>query len=191
MIRLAVQYADRDGIGTLLSPDVAVFRPSVREGDVVHGGAVLGHAVCVGRTEIWVAPASLVPSRITDIPKERSVALAYGKPFARVEPLGFEVPLAKEEEQIRETHSVFCAPTDGVFYRSLSPGVPALAEVGDIVRDGDGIGLVEVMKTFNRVEYGGEELPLASRILEFLVEDGVEIHSGQPLLRVAGLTDES
>ena len=191
MIRLAVQYSDRDGTGRLLSPDVAVFRPVVREGDVVHGGSILGHAVSVGRTEIWVAPASLVPSRITGLPKERSASLAWGTPFAEVERLGVETPLEKQEEQIRETHSVFYAPTDGVFYRSLSPGVPALAEVGAVIRDGDGIGLVEVMKTFNRVEYGGEELPLVGRILEFLVEDGVEIHSGQPLLRVAGLSDES
>lgn len=49
------------------------------------------------------------------------------------------------------------SPLPGVFYRSPSPEEPNYKEVGDTVKVGDVIGLVEVMKTYTEVkaEVGG------------------------------------
>ena len=58
------------------------------------------------------------------------------------------------------------APTDGVFYGRPSPGAPAFVTPGQQVRAGQAIGLVEVMKTFNQVLYGGADLPDVATVLE-------------------------
>src|SRR3712207_3389481 len=44
------------------------------------------------------------------------------------------------------------APLTGVFYRSATEGEPPLVSVGDVVDEGQKIGVLEAMKTFNVVE---------------------------------------
>ena len=43
------------------------------------------------------------------------------------------------------------APLAGVFYRSPSPGAPSFVEVGAAVKEGDVVGILEVMKLMNHV----------------------------------------
>ena len=57
--------------------------------------------------------------------------------------------------------------------------------MGAVVEAGQPIGLIEVMKTFAHVRYGGEGLPARARIVRVLVEDGAEIGAGDPLYEVA------
>lgn len=68
------------------------------------------------------------------------------------------------------------SPLPGVFYRSASPEEPNYKEVGDTVKAGDVIGLVEVMKTYTEVkaEVGGT-------IASFVVENEDAIMPGQVL----------
>jgi acetyl-CoA carboxylase biotin carboxyl carrier protein len=44
------------------------------------------------------------------------------------------------------------APRAGVFYRAAAEGAPPLVSVGDLVEEGQKIGVLEAMKTFNVVE---------------------------------------
>ena len=46
------------------------------------------------------------------------------------------------------------------------------------------MGLVEVMKTFNQIQYGWPGLPDEAEVIEIRVEEGAEIRAGQILVVV-------
>lgn len=73
------------------------------------------------------------------------------------------------------------APTDGVFYRRSAPDQPAYVEVGDSVKIGQVLGLVEVMKCFNQITYTGDGVSCEVKVLEICVNDGCEVKYQQPL----------
>ena len=68
------------------------------------------------------------------------------------------------------------APLTGVFYRSTAEGEPPLVSVGDTVEEGQKIGVLEAMKTFNVVE-----ADRTGRIVEIAFEDRSAVQSGDML----------
>jgi len=68
-------------------------------------------------------------------------------------------------------------PLPGTFYRKPSPDDPAFKEVGDSVAEGDVIGLIEVMKTFNEVK-----ADKAGTVKAFLADNEEPVMAGQPLV---------
>ncbi len=66
------------------------------------------------------------------------------------------------------------SPLPGVFYRRASPDDPNYKEVGDAVKKGDVIGLVEVMKTYTEVKSDTD-----GTITAFTVENEDAIMPGQ------------
>ena len=79
------------------------------------------------------------------------------------------------------------SPTEGIFYRSASPDAPAYVDMGSQVTAGSVLGLVEVMKCFNPITYGGAGYPARGEIAKILVSDAAEVHFGQPLFWVRPL----
>ena len=73
------------------------------------------------------------------------------------------------------------SPLPGTFYRKPAPDQPAYKEEGDAVAEGDVIGLVEVMKSFNEVK-----ADTAGTAGKFLVENEDPVMAGQPLLEIEG-----
>jgi acetyl-CoA carboxylase biotin carboxyl carrier protein len=73
------------------------------------------------------------------------------------------------------------SPLPGTFYRKPSPEAPPFVNEGDRIAVGDAIGLVEVMKTFNKIE-----ADVAGRVVRFLVENEGPVEAGQALLIVEG-----
>lgn len=76
------------------------------------------------------------------------------------------------------------APTEGIFYRKASPDSPPFVTLGTIVTTGTVLGMVEVMKCFNQITYGGPGLPESGQVTGILVEDAAEVRFGQPLFRI-------
>ncbi|MET3580336.1 acetyl-CoA carboxylase biotin carboxyl carrier protein [Mesorhizobium robiniae] len=72
-------------------------------------------------------------------------------------------------------HSVR-APLTGVFYRSTAEGEPPLVSVGDVVEEGQKIGVLEAMKTFNVVESDR-----TGRIVQIALDDHAAVQSGDLL----------
>jgi biotin carboxyl carrier protein len=79
---------------------------------------------------------------------------------------------------------VFRAPLAGRVYFRPAPGKPNFVEAGGMVERGMSICLLEVMKSFNRVAYGGAGLPERARIVRFLIADGADVDAGTPLLQL-------
>ncbi len=69
------------------------------------------------------------------------------------------------------------APLIGVFYRAAAPDAPPFVEVGDVVKEGDTLCIVEAMKVFNEIkaEWSG-------RVLAIPGENGQLVQAGDPLV---------
>lgn len=79
------------------------------------------------------------------------------------------------------------SPSDGIFYRRPSPDAPPYVDEGTEVGAGTVLGLVEVMKCFNQITYGGAEYPPKGKITKVMVGDAEEVSYGHPLFKVMPL----
>ena len=68
------------------------------------------------------------------------------------------------------------SPMVGTFYRAASPGSKAFVEVGDAVKEGDTLCIVEAMKLMNEIEADASGVVKA-----VLAENGQPVEFGQPL----------
>lgn len=71
------------------------------------------------------------------------------------------------------------SPMIGTFYRSSSPDKPAFVGVGDEIKPGQVICIVEAMKLFNEIES-----EVSGRIVKVLVDDASPVEYDQPLFLV-------
>jgi acetyl-CoA carboxylase biotin carboxyl carrier protein len=71
---------------------------------------------------------------------------------------------------------IVTSPMVGTFYRAPSPGAEAFAQVGDTVKEGQTICIIEAMKLLNEIEADKSGV-----IKEVLVENGQAVEYGQPL----------
>lgn len=80
-------------------------------------------------------------------------------------------PAAAPSNQIKVT-----SPIVGTFYRSSSPDKPSYVEVGDVVKKGQVLCIIEAMKLMNEIESES-----AGKIVQALTENGQSVEYGQPL----------
>ncbi len=71
---------------------------------------------------------------------------------------------------------IVTSPMVGTFYRSPSPGAAEFVKVGDTVKEGQTICIIEAMKLLNEIE-----ADKAGVIKEILIENGQAVEYGQPL----------
>jgi acetyl-CoA carboxylase biotin carboxyl carrier protein len=75
-----------------------------------------------------------------------------------------------------ETGHVIKSPMVGTFYRSANPGAKPFAEVGDAIKEGDPICIIEAMKIMNEIE-----ADTSGTVTRILCENGQAVEFGQPL----------
>ncbi len=68
------------------------------------------------------------------------------------------------------------SPMVGTFYRASSPGAKPFAEIGQTIKEGETICIVEAMKILNEIE-----ADKSGTITQVLVENGQAVEYGQPL----------
>ena len=103
---------------------------------------------------------------------------AAGTPELRPAPAPATTPAAPasaEPPAIQEGH-VVKSPMVGTFYRSPSPDAKAFVEVGQAVKEGQTICIIEAMKLMNEIEADA-----AGTVKAILVENGQPVEYGQPL----------
>ncbi|AUZ18110.1 MULTISPECIES: acetyl-CoA carboxylase biotin carboxyl carrier protein [Achromobacter] len=84
-------------------------------------------------------------------------------------------PAAAEAAPVIQGH-VVKAPMVGTFYRSPNPGAAPFIDVGQSVKEGDPLCIIEAMKLLNEIEADKSGV-----IKEILVENGEPVEYGQPL----------
>ena len=71
------------------------------------------------------------------------------------------------------------APMIGTFYRASGPGKPVFVNVGDEIKPGKTICIIEAMKLFNEIES-----EVSGKIVKVLVDDAKPVEYDQPLFLV-------
>jgi acetyl-CoA carboxylase biotin carboxyl carrier protein len=74
------------------------------------------------------------------------------------------------------TGHVVKSPMVGTFYRSSAPGAAAFIEVGQNIKEGDTLCIIEAMKLLNEID-----ADVAGVVTKILVENGQPVEFGQPL----------
>ena len=97
---------------------------------------------------------------------------AAGTPAAIAEP-------AAAAPAVQSGH-VVKSPMVGTFYRAPSPGADAFVQIGDSIKEGQTICIIEAMKLLNEIE-----CDMTGVVKEILVENGQAVEYGQPLFVVA------
>ena len=90
-------------------------------------------------------------------------------------PVAAALPAAAAMPAIPEGH-VVKSPMVGTFYRSSSPGTAAFVELGQEVKEGQTLCIIEAMKLLNEIESDK-----AGVVKQVLVESGQPVEYGQPL----------
>ena len=86
---------------------------------------------------------------------------------------------AAEAAPTSEIRHAVKSPMVGTFYRSASPGAKPFVEVGDVVKVGDTICIIEAMKILNEIE-----TDKSGTVSKILCENGQAVEYGQPLFLI-------
>ena len=90
------------------------------------------------------------------------------------------VPAAAAAEMPLTEGHIVKSPMVGTFYRSSAPGSNPFVEVGQALKAGDTVCIIEAMKLLNEIESDHDGV-----IKAILVENGQPVEYGQPLIVIA------
>jgi acetyl-CoA carboxylase biotin carboxyl carrier protein len=168
----------------LRAPAPGYFRLLVAADHLIAPGDIIGELEVLGRITHVTAPRVRGLASIPTGPALARRPVAYGDVLVRI---SADVALGAIDSQTAQSAAtahglVFRAPTSGRFYGRPSPDKPAFVTAGAELATGATVCLLEVMKTFHRVTYGGADVPPRAKVRDVLVADGADVNQGDPLL---------
>ena len=191
---IARVHPDSDDPATLIvsSPVVGRIDGELRTGLFLNPFERIASMIVLNRRFVVRLPRDVAGGIVEVFVPDAVTPVAYGDPIIRIDPRAGAGGDASPGSGSRERRSdsigtegiTIKAPSEGFFYRRPTPDSPAYIEVGSKVEEGTVLGLVEVMKCFNPITYGGVGLPSRGEVLRILVEDGSEVQFGQPLFDI-------
>ena len=121
---------------------------------------------------------------ITELDLERQLLLGLyrkhihlSKQKAVAAPMGFVAQQPKSDEECVISGHALKSPMVGVAYLTPEPGAKPFVNVGDTVKVGDTVALVEAMKTFNPIKSDIDGV-----VKEILVTDGAAVEFDTPIV---------
>jgi acetyl-CoA carboxylase biotin carboxyl carrier protein len=121
--------------------------------------------------------ASEQPTIIQAVAPQQMPALAGGGAPASAEGAAPATTPAEADENAN--YITINSPMIGTFYRTPSPDQDAFVKVGDSIKPGDVLCIVEAMKLFNEIES-----EISGKIVKILADDQTPIEYDQPLFLV-------
>ena len=138
--------------------------------DLVAESGIAELEVTEGEDKVRIAkfsPAPVAPSSPTTVVTGHFPAVP-GSPAG--------VPAGAPAAAPEPTGHVVKSPMVGTFYRSPSPGASSFVELGQAVKPGDTLCIIEAMKLLNEIE-----AEVGGTVKEILVDNGQPVEYGQPL----------
>ena len=117
------------------------------------------------------------PTIIQAVAPQQMPALAGGGAPASAEGAAAAPTPAEADENAN--YITINSPMIGTFYRTPSPDQDAFVKVGDSIKPGDVLCIVEAMKLFNEIES-----EISGKIVKILADDQTPIEYDQPLFLV-------
>lgn len=128
--------------------------------DLVADSGIAELEITEGDGKVRIVKFSQATQPVAYAPAPEPVAAAASAPAAPAAPTGHQVK----------------APMVGTFYRSPNPGASPFVEIGQSVKEGDPLCIIEAMKLLNEIEADKTGV-----VKEILVENGEPVEYGQPL----------
>ncbi len=171
----------------LLSPGVGLVRGLPLAGTLMVEGSIVGELDVLGVLHVLVAPAGTRGSVEPTPLRLGERAVGHGDALVTLLPAS----LAEAGAGPADTTSsrdlgklVFRSPLSGRYYARPGPDRPDFVRPGDEITTGQSVALLEVMKTFNRLTYGGPGLPERARVVAVLIRDEADVEIGAPILEL-------
>lgn len=174
-----------EGPPAKLSAGPLQTRPSARSTQDAGAGAVdlatvrelAALTVELGLSEIEVEPTGRI--RIARIMGGAPSATAGASAVAGSAPPSIALAPPTPVESTEKPGTIISSPFVGTFYRAPSPDAPVFVEVGQQVKKGQVVCIVEAMKLMNEIESEAD-----GRVSEILVKNGEHVEYGQALIRL-------
>jgi biotin carboxyl carrier protein len=194
-ILLARIERGEDGRARVLSPGVGWWSHHPQAGALLGPGSRIGTFQRLAQGFAMLLPEGAAGRVTGPLPRDLGIPLEYGQLLFELTPV-----LAAGDAEAAAGHGAVIghpaatglapgtwavvSPTDGIFYRRAAPGARPFVECGARIHTGQPLGLVEVMKTFHPIVYGGPGFPEAADVLEVRCGDAEEVRAGQVLVVV-------
>lgn len=172
----------RDGMIAVLSPSIGRLVLTARPGQVMSPGQHVGELWRLNRRFILQLPDG-AHGHINDVKSmDRFTPVQYGQIILHLqEAPPNRVDVLRKHETKQAGFSID-SPMDGMFYLSSSPNDPPFVSVGDVLKPGQTIGLIEVMKCFYPIKFQGQK---EAKITEINVKNATPVSTGTRLLQYA------
>ena len=137
------------------------FKIRIKKGQLTHASAP------------FPAAAVAVPQAAPPAVAAQAPPAAAPEPVAR--PAASEPPPAAEEVDL----AIVKSPIVGTFFRASEPGAPSFVEVGDMVKKGQVLCIIEAMKLMNEIDS-----ELDGEVVKVYVENGQPVQYGERLFAI-------
>eukprot|EP00887_Chlorella_sp_A99_P003825 scaffold32.g3825.t1 len=137
--------------------------------DLVAESGIAELEITEGEGKVRIVKFSQNVHPVAYYPPESSPAAAPAMPAAAMATPAAATPAVVQGHAVK-------APMVGTFYRSPNPGAAPFVEVGQTVKEGDPLCIIEAMKLLNEIEADKSGV-----IKEILVENGEPVEYGQSL----------
>lgn len=142
--------------------------------ELVEESGIMELEISEGEESVRISRGTAAPSSVQyTIPAAAPVAAPA--PVAQAAPAAATTPAASASDDL--AGHVIRSPMVGTFYRSPSPEAKAFVEVGQAVKVGDALCIVEAMKMMNRIE-----ADKAGVVKAILINDGEAVEFDEPLI---------
>lgn len=171
----------------LRAPEVGLVSGQLARGAALAAGQVAGTLTTLGRSVQLVVPEDVQGAIVSDAFELARQPVGYGDALYELAPLATSGAAHAKTSSTRAADAslVFRSPQSGRFWHASTPGATPLARAGDTLREGQPLGLIEVMKTFSHVAYKpSSALPNPARIVRVLAKDGADVRAGDPLVEL-------
>jgi acetyl-CoA carboxylase biotin carboxyl carrier protein len=118
--------------------------------------------------------------RLSRVPKGGVAVAAAPVAVAAPAPAVAAAPVAAPATPAVPEGHVVKAPMVGTYYASASPGAPAFVKVGQQVKAGETLGIIEAMKMFNQIE-----ADVGGTVQAILIDNGQPVEFDQPMFVIA------
>jgi len=187
---LACKVRHDGEVALVLAPAVGHWVDRPRMGTLLRPGEPIGFLSILGRRHPLVVPDGVFGEIVGGLAQDprRELDVSFGDVLLRVDPSA----AVHETELMTAGHAstaqlVLRSPSSGRFWRRPAPDQPPFVKDGMEIGNGQPVGLLEVMKTFTRLGYGGPGLPERARVVRVVPEDGDDVDAGAVLLELEDL----
>ena len=90
---------------------------------------------------------------------------------------GPAAPVTAKTSDVSSHPGLVASPMVGTAYMAPSPGAAPFVKIGDMVKEGQSLLIIEAMKTMNQIP-----APRSGRITQIIISDGQPVEFGEPLM---------